>query len=257
QVAVFDTAFHQSMPRYAYRYALSEALYKQHRIRRYGFHGTSHHYVSKRAAHLLDRPLDELRLITLHLGNGASAAAVSGGRSIDTSMGMTPLEGLVMGTRSGDLDPSVPAFIARETGRDAAQIDALLNKESGLLGICGSGDMRDVLARRSEGDANAALAIDLYCYRIRKYIGAYFVVLGGVDALVFTGGIGENAAPIRTQICTGLECLGVTIDAALNEERSTSQRFIQCSQSDVALLIIPTDEEFEIAMQTMAAISRD
>ena len=224
QVAVFDTAFHQSMPEVAYRYALPEAMYEEG-IRRYGFHGTSHGYVARQAAKRLKMPLEKTHLITLHLGNGASACAVQGGQSIDTSMGMTPLEGLVMGTRSGDLDPAILLYLAREKGYTINQLDRLLNRESGLTGVCGEHDMRRIHARIAEGDTEAALARDLFVYRIRKYIGAYVAVLGRVDALVFTGGIGENDAVIRAMILEDLPF-------------------------DFPSLVIATDEEHAIALET-------
>ena len=188
QVAVFDTAFHQTIPEYAYRYAVPDAVYKEHRVRRYGFHGTSHHYVARRAADYLEKPLETLRLITLHLGNGASAAAIAYGASIDTSMGMTPLEGLIMGTRCGDIDPMIPFFLER-TGMSITAIEGMLNRDSGLKGICGANDMREIHKLADSGDSGAKLALEMYCYRIRKYIGAYSVVLGGLDAVIFTGGI--------------------------------------------------------------------
>ncbi|MGI9343375.1 MAG: acetate/propionate family kinase, partial [Gammaproteobacteria bacterium] len=204
QVAVFDTAFHHSMPPHAYRYALPDELYGAHRVRRYGFHGTSHAFVAKQAALYLGQPLDTLNLISLHLGNGASAAAIENGRSIDTSMGMTPLEGLVMGTRCGDLDPAIVFFLARETGLDNDALESLLNRDSGLKGICGVNDMREVLRRVEDGDERAELAIDIYAYRIKKYIGAYCAALGRIDAIVFTAGIGENSPDIRSRACSGL-----------------------------------------------------
>jgi len=197
---VFDTAFHQSMPAHAYRYAVPSAWYTQHRVRRYGFHGTSHAYVARRAAARLGRPLEALDLITLHLGNGASAAAIRGGRSVDTSMGMTPLEGLVMGTRCGDLDPAVPFYLGREAGLTPEAAERALNQDSGLKGLCGVGDMREVHRLAEGGDAPARLALELFCYRIKHYVGAYLAVLGRVDALVFTGGIGENDPAVRARL---------------------------------------------------------
>ena len=250
QVAVFDTAFHQTLPPKAYHYAVPQALYEAHGVRRYGFHGTSHAFVAKAAAAALERPLVELKIISLHLGNGASAAAIAGGRSVDTSMGMTPLEGLVMGTRSGDLDPAVHFFLAREEGLDILELDALLNRESGLRGLCGENDMREVLRRADAGDASARLAIEVYCYRIRKYIGSYFAVLGGLDALIFTAGVGENSPQIRAACCEGLEALGVAIDAAANERGpGPGVTRIGAPGAAAEVLVVRTDEELEIAQQ--------
>jgi acetate kinase len=255
QVAVFDTAFHQTMPAHAYRYALPQALYADHAVRRYGFHGTSHAYVARRAARHLGKPLDALNLITLHLGNGASATAIRNGRCVDTSMGMTPLEGLVMGTRCGDLDPALVFYIGRATGMDNAAVEAVLNKESGLKGLCGVNDMREVLRRMDAGDAQARLAFDVYCYRIRKYIGAYCAALGRVDALVFTAGIGENAPAVRACACSGLEVLGIRLDTRKNAGVSGEISEIQAEDSAVKLLVIRTNEELEIAEQTRAVLS--
>lgn len=254
QVAVFDTAFHQTMPAHAYRYALPEAWYREQRVRRYGFHGTSHQYVARAAAAFLQQPLASLNLITLHLGNGASAAALQRGACIDTSMGLTPLEGLIMGTRCGDIDPAIPFYISAATGATCAELDLKLNRDSGLKGICGFNDMREIQQRAEAGDAKARLAIDMYCYRIRKYIGAYVAVLGRVDALVFTGGIGENSALIRAQACTGLEQLGIIIDANRNETRCDGPFAIQSDAGRVRVLVVPTNEELEIAQQTLECI---
>lgn len=254
QVAVFDTAFHQSIPAYAYRYALPDALYTEQRVRRYGFHGTSHAYVAKQAAVLLGKPLASLKLITLHLGNGASAAAIAQGQSVDTSMGMTPLEGLIMGTRCGDLDPAIHFYLARTTGLDNDEIESLLNKQSGLKGICGANDMREVHRLAEAGDAQARLALDMYCYRIKKYIGAYFAALGGLDAVVFTGGIGENDAWAREHCCTGLEALGIALDTRKNVSARRGAFDIHSETSRVSLLVIPTNEELEIARQAVRCI---
>lgn len=254
QVAVFDTAFHQGMPPYAFHYAVPYELYKDYHIRRYGFHGTSHQFVSKQAAIYLGRPLKELNLITLHLGNGASAAAIKGGRSMDTSMGLTPLEGLIMGTRCGDIDPSLPFYIAQRSGLSFNDIDSLLNKESGLKGICGANDMREIISRAKENDALAMLSLDMFCYRIKKYIGAYYAVLGGIDAAVFTGGIGENAALVREKCCEGLEALGISIDVEKNNSTSREAREINQNAAPVKVLVIPTNEELEIAVQTVDTI---
>ena len=255
QVAVFDTAFHQTMPPHAYHYALPQALYADHRVRRYGFHGTSHAYVARRAAEYLGRPLSALNLVTLHLGNGASAAAIARGCCVDTSMGMTPLEGLVMGTRCGDIDPALVFYIARATGMDHASIETLLNKESGLKGLCGANDMREVLTRMDAGDARARLAFEVYCYRIRKYIGAYVAVLGGVDAIVFTAGIGENAPAVRAGACTGLQALGIHLDPGRNAAAGGEISDIQAAASPVKVLVVRTNEELEIAAQTRAALA--
>ena len=254
QVAVFDTAFHQSIPAPAYRYALPDRLYTEQHVRRYGFHGTSHAYVAKQASALLGKPLAALKLVTLHLGNGASAAAIAQGQSVDTSMGMTPLEGLIMGTRCGDMDPAIHFYLARATGLDFDAIESLLNRESGLKGICGANDMREVHRLAEAGDARARLALDMYCYRIKKYIGAYYAVLGGVDAVVFTGGIGENDARVREQCCRGLQALGIAVDANKNVSAASGAFEIQAPTSRVSLLVIPTNEELEIARQTVGCI---
>lgn len=254
QVAVFDTAFHQTMPPYACRYAIPEDWYRRYGIRRYGFHGTSHRYVAGRAADYLQRPLEEINLITLHLGNGASAAAIRHGRCIDTSMGFTPLEGLVMGTRCGDLDAAVPLFLENLLGRGADELQHALNRESGLKGVCGSIDMREVLAKEEAGDERARLALAMYCYRIRKYIGAYFVVLEGIDALVFTGGVGENAPPIRNRVCQGLDKLGIAIASEANA--GTYEAIVDIGQEGrpVRVLAVHTNEELQIARETLALL---
>ena len=254
QVAVFDTAYHQSMPPHSFLYALSYELYKKYHVRRYGFHGTSHHYVAEQVAAHLGQPLDHLNLITLHLGNGASAAAIKAGKSVDTSMGLTPLEGLVMGTRCGDLDPAIHFYLAREAGLSMEEVEKLLNKQSGLKGICGVNDMREIIRRAESGDRQAQLAIDLYCYRIKKYIGAYFAVLGHVDALVFTGGIGENAALIRQRSCEDLNGLGIILDEQKNASGVSTLMEVQDARSKVNILVIPTNEELEIAKQTLQCI---
>jgi acetate kinase len=243
QVAVFDTAFHQTMPESAYLYAIPKALYEEHGVRRYGFHGTSHGYVAKKAAEVLGRPLSELKLVTLHLGNGASACAIEGGRSVDTSMGFTPLEGLVMGTRSGDLDPEI-AILLQKKGMDA---DRVLNKESGLKGLCGDNDVRRIQERMASGDETAKRALEVYAHRIKRYIGAYMAVLGGADAIVFTAGVGEHSALVREMACAGLERLGVALDAERNEKGGT---VVSRDGSAVKVLVLPTDEELEIATQT-------
>ena len=250
QVAVFDTAFHQTLPAYAYRYALPERLYAEDRIRVYGFHGTSHQYVAARAAAYLGQP--DARLITIHLGNGCSMAAVRGGKSLDTSMGFGPLTGLVMGTRSGDLDPSVLFYLTDQLGYSPAEVSALLNKESGMLGLTGFSDMRDITKALEAGDARAQLAYDLYAYRIRKYIGAYAAVLGGVDALVFTAGVGENDPLVRRLACQNLAFLGVELDEVRNQARAPGLREISPAGARVKVLVVPTNEELEIARQCAA-----
>ena len=254
QVAVFDTAFHQSLPEHAYRYAIPQDLYETHHVRRYGFHGTSHSYVAKQAAKIMNRPLQSLNLITLHLGNGASAAAVRGGKSIDTSMGMTPLEGLIMGTRCGDIDPAIIFYLKRKTGLARGAIESVLNKDSGLKGICGVNDMREIEKLAREGDFRAQLAIEMVCYRIKKYIGAYFAVLGRLDALVFTAGIGEKSLLVRAGSCQGLTHLGIEVDPEKNNRKSKEGFEIQTDDSSVRVLVIPTNEEFEIAEQTVGCI---
>ncbi|HED15829.1 MAG TPA: acetate kinase [Gammaproteobacteria bacterium] len=256
QVAVFDTAFHQSIPEHAWRYALPDRLYTEHRIRRYGFHGTSHAYVAKQAATFLGKPLQKINLITLHLGNGASAAAIKQGKSIDTSMGMTPLEGLIMGTRCGDMDPAILFYLGRITNQNNDEIESVLNKESGLKGICGANDMREVHTLAETGNKQARLAIDMYCYRIKKYIGAYYAALGKLDAIVFTGGIGENANWLRAQCCAGLEALGIAIDTNKNTSDSKDIFAIHNEAFTVSLLVIPTNEELEIALQTVDCIRK-
>ena len=254
QVAVFDTAFHQSMPAHAYRYALPETWYSEHAVRRYGFHGTSHHYVAEQAAAHLQQPLDALNLITLHLGNGASAAAIRAGRCVDTSMGLTPLEGLMMGTRCGDIDPAILFYMSRETGASPASLEDALNKDSGLKGICGENDMRATRELADAGDTRAQLAIGMYCYRIRKYIGAYLAVLGHLDALVFTAGIGENSPEIREQVCAGLKALGITLDTGMNHRQDGGVIEIQQPDAPLRVLVVPTNEEIEIARQTVSTI---
>jgi len=254
QVAVFDTAFHSSMPARAYRYAIPNDYYRQHGIRVYGFHGTSHLYVSKAAARYLHKPLAATNLITAHLGNGASITAVRKGKSIDTSMGFSPLPGLMMGTRSGDIDPAVVFYLHDKLGMAVPEIDRILNKESGLLGVGGSNDLRDVLQRHEQGDANAELALNMYTYRIKKYIGAYMAALGRLDALVFTAGVGENSAYVRWHACQGLEHLGIKLDAHRNDARVDGITEIQADDSPIKVLVIPTDEELEIATQTHAVL---
>ncbi len=255
QVAVFDTAFHQSLPPRAYRYALPASLYTDYGVRRYGFHGTSHAYVARRAAEHLGRPLEACNLITAHLGNGASVTAIEGGRSVDTSMGLSPLEGLVMGTRSGDLDPAVVFHLMREAGLSADEVERLLNRESGLKGLCGANDLRHIEQRARDGDADATLALEVFCHRLRKYLGAYAAVLGRVDALVFTAGIGENSPTVRAEACRGLAGFGVTLDPGRNDRRADGELLaVHAEGSAVAVLVVPTDEELEIAEQTLACV---
>lgn len=254
QVAVFDTAFHATLPPAAYTYAIDREVSAQYGVRRYGFHGTSYRFVSKGAAEHLGRPLEHLRMIVLHLGNGASAAAIAGGVSVDTSMGLTPLEGLVMGTRSGDIDPAVIPYLARVGKLSVDEIDDLLNRRSGLLGLSGHSDLREAISASEGGSADAALAIDVYIHRLRHYIGAYAAVMGGVDAIVFTGGVGENSDLIRSGAVRGLSFLGVELDEAANASRGGGRRTISTVGSSVAVLVIPTDEELEIAHQVAGII---
>jgi acetate kinase len=257
-VAVFDTAFHQTLPEHAYLYALPYQLYRRHRIRRYGFHGTSHRYVAYRYRQLRGIAREETNVITLHLGNGCSIAAIRAGDSVDTSMGLTPLEGLVMGTRSGDLDPAIVDFVAAKEGLTSQQVETLLNKQSGLLGISGlTNDMRELLAEAQENnDRRARLAIEIFCYRARKYIGAFLAAIGGADAIVFTGGIGENSAEVRAKICAGLEWMGVKLDAERNIQHCNGwEGLITSDDSAVAVYVIPTDEELLIARDTVRCVT--
>lgn len=249
-VAVFDTSFHATLPKHAYLYALPMELYQKFRMRRYGFHGTSHMYVSERAALLMGRPIEELKIVTLHLGNGASAAAVDGGRSIDTSMGFTPAEGLVMGTRCGDMDPAIVPFLIREKGLSAQEADDVLNKKSGLLGLSGrTHDMRDIAAAAEGGEELCKAALDVYCYRIKKYIGAYAAAMGGLDAVVFTAGVGENHSVVRREATRGLGFLGVHVDEQKNSAGG-GEREISPDDARVKVFVIPTDEELVFARET-------
>lgn len=254
QAAVFDTAFHATLPRAASTYAIDAELAERWAVRRYGFHGTSYRFVSRRAAEALGRPVEELRMVILHLGNGASAAAISGGRSVDTSMGLTPLEGLVMGTRSGDVDPAVLLYLARNAGLGIDDLDDLLNRRSGLLGLSGRSDMRDVVAAAADGDDRARVALDVYLHRVRHYIGAYAATLGGMDALVFTAGVGENSADVRAGAVRGLEFLGIRVDDAANAAPGSGVRRISPPGEPVAVLVVPTDEEGQIALETAGAV---
>ena len=249
QIAVFDTAFHQTLPDYAYHYPLPYALYEELKLRRYGFHGTSHQYLSEQAALLLNKPVNELNLISLHLGNGASACAIANGRSVDTSMGLTPLEGLMMGTRSGDIDPMIYDYLHRVKNWSLAEITRILNKDSGLKGLCGSNDMRTVAELAAQGDDHARLARDMYAYHIKKYIGAYCAVLGRVDAVVFSGGIGEHDAQLRKMCCKSLEALNIRIDSEKNHHPANYGGKIHQSTAEIAILVIPTNEELAIALQ--------
>jgi acetate kinase len=250
QVACFDTAFHATIPEVAYMYALPHELYEKHGVRRYGFHGTSHRYVARRAAEMLGRHKYHINCITCHLGNGSSMAAVRDGHSVDTSMGLTPLEGLVMGTRCGDIDPAIIFHLAQQ-GYDLKTLNDLCNKKSGVLGVSGcSNDMRTLVEDAERGNQRAQLAIDIFCYRIKKYIGAYYAALGHLDAVVFTGGIGENAAIVREKVCEGLEELGIALDPQRNNQASHEERRIDVQGGRVAILVIPTDEEGVIAADT-------
>ncbi|MEP7090544.1 MAG: acetate kinase [Nocardioidaceae bacterium] len=254
QVVVFDTAFHQTLPESAYTYAVPLSLRDDHGIRRYGFHGTSYSFVTRASAALLGRPVEELNMVVLHLGNGASACAVRGGRSVDTSMGLTPLQGLVMGTRSGDVDPALHAHLERQLGWSVHEVDRVLNRESGLKGLSGSVDFRELTERCQAGDAQAQLAVDVYNHRIRSYVGAYYAVLGTVDAVVFTAGVGQNSPEVRAASLSGLERLGIVVDPGLNQRRCTAPMTVSPDGSEVAVLVVPTDEEWEIARQTMTLV---
>ena len=260
QVAVFDTAFHATIPRHAFLYALPLKFYQEDRVRRYGFHGISHQYVSEEAARFLCLPIGGLRMITCHLGNGCSMTAVKGGRSIDTSMGFTPLEGLVMGTRCGDIDPAAVLHLMEHHGLSPAAMNDLLNKQSGILALAGIGsnDLRDVIAAAKGGNNEAATAIEIFCYRIRKYIGAFAAAMGGLEVLVFTAGIGENSPEVRRRVCAGLEAsdgFGIVLDPVKNAAASGQPRAVQAESSRVKVLVVPTNEELEIARETMQILS--
>jgi acetate kinase len=254
QVAVFDTAFHATLPPPARTYALPREWRERHGVRRYGFHGTNYAHVTKEAARLLGRDAGDVNLVALHLGNGASACAIRGGVSVDTSMGLTPLAGLVMGTRSGDLDPSVPGYLARVAGLRLEQIEDALEHASGLQGLAGVSDMRDLLQRRADGGADAKLAFDTYCYRARGYVGAYQAVLGRLDAVVFTGGVGEHAAAVRAASLAGLEAFGIVVDPGRNAATGDGARFVSADGARVAVVVVPADEELEIGRQALAAV---
>ena len=260
QVAVFDTAFHQTLPDHAFLYALPYQLYRRYRLRRYGFHGISHRYVAYRYRVMRNIAREATNIITLHLGNGCSATAIKAGNSIDTSMGLTPLEGLVMGTRSGDLDPAIIEFIAAKEGLSTREIETLMNKQSGLLGISGlTNDMRELLAEeREENDRRSKLAIEIFCYRARKYIGAYLAAMNGADAVVFTGGIGENSPEVRARICDGLQWIGIELDEELNRKQIHGREgLITKEGSRCAVYVIPTNEELLIARDTVRCVLKD
>lgn len=255
QVAVFDTAFHATLPERAYLYAIPYETYKKDKVRRFGFHGTSHRFVSERFNQIQNDPKRSWKIITCHLGNGCSITAVDGGKSVDTSMGFTPMEGLVMGTRPGDVDPGALLYLLNRFGSDIAKLDTLLNKQSGLLGLSGSSnDMRDLLQKRKEGDRRAGLAVEIFCYRVRKYIGSYMAALGGADAVVFTGGIGENADEVRAETCQGLQSLGVILDSDKNLETRGAEEEISAAGSPCKVWVIPTNEELLIARDTVRCI---
>ncbi|MCL1943717.1 MAG: acetate kinase [Candidatus Azobacteroides sp.] len=255
QVAVFDTAFHQTMPDYAYMYGIPYSLYEKYAIRRYGFHGTSHRYVSRRVCEILNVPFESQRIITCHIGNGASVAAIKNGKSVDTSMGFTPVEGLLMGTRSGDIDAGVISFLMDKEMIGSAGISTLLNKHSGILGVSGvSSDMRELTAAMEKGNERAVLAIKMYNYRIKKYIGAYAAALNGVDIIVFTGGVGENNMSMRSEACRGLQFMGIELDESINSRTRSEEIVISASGSKTKIVVVPTDEEYMIASDTMTIL---
>lgn len=255
QVAVFDTTFHQTIPEHAYRYALPKSWYEKSSVRRYGFHGTSHNYVARQAADYLKKPLQSLNLITLHLGNGASMTAIKNGISIDTSMGMTPLEGLMMGTRCGDIDPAIAFYAANTYKLNNSEIETTLNKQSGFKGICGESDMRSVHKLADRGDLDAQLALNMYVYRIKKYIGAYYAILGHVDAIIFTGGVGENDTWVREHCCENLDALGIGVDKQKNQSVNSRICDISTDSQTVTTLVIKTNEELEIALQAINLVN--
>jgi len=258
QAVVFDTAFHQTMPKSSYLYAIPMVLYNKHKIRRYGFHGTSHDYVSKQAAQFLGKPIEELKIVSCHIGNGASCTAILGGKSFDTSMGMTPLEGLMMGTRSGDLDPAIVPYTIGKEDLTLNEVNSMLNKHSGLMAISGiSSDMREVVQAMEEGNESARLAFEMYTYRIRKYIGAYAAAMNGLDVVLFTAGVGENSAPLRKKVCEGLTFLGVELDEERNQVRSGETRRITRDGSKVEALVVPTNEELLIARDTYSLLKAE
>jgi acetate kinase len=249
-VAVFDTAFHQTMPKHAYLYPLPYVLYTRHKIRRYGFHGTSHKYVSEQASLFVDKPLSELKIISAHIGNGASVTAIEHGISVDTSMGMTPLEGLMMGTRSGDIDPAIVPYVIAKEDLTLSEIQSMMNKHSGLLGVTGiSSDMREITQAMEEGNDQAKLAIEMYLYKLRKTIGSYIAAMNGVDILLFTAGVGENSAFVRKEVCNNLSFFGVELDEAKNNTRTKRTREISTADSKIKVLVVPTNEELMIARE--------
>lgn len=255
QAVVFDTAFHQTMPASSYLYPIPKVLYRRHKIRRYGFHGTSHAYVSDVAASYLKKPLNELKMVTCHIGNGASVTAILDGKSYDTSMGMTPLEGLMMGTRSGDIDPAIVPFVMGKEELTLSEVNSMLNKHSGMMAISGvSSDMREVIDAMNEGDENAKLAFDMYVYRVRKYIGAYAAAMNGIDTLIFTAGVGENSSVLREAVCKGITFLGIELDDEKNAIRSKEAREISTEASRVKVLVVPTNEELLIARDTFELV---
>jgi len=255
QVAIFDTAFHSTLPSHAYRYPIPNTLYKKYGIRVYGMHGTSHQYVTQQAANHLGKPTESVNLITIHLGNGCSMTAVKNGKSIDTSMGLSPLAGLMMGTRSGDIDPTIPFFLSEQAGMSPTEIDHLLNYESGLKGITGENDLREVLKKQEQGNENARLALEMYCYRIKKYVGAYVAVLEKVDAVVFTAGVGENSSWVRVKCLAGLKALGIQLDSSKNDQQVSDIRELQTTESKTKILVVPTNEELAIAQQTFRLLN--
>lgn len=251
QVGVFDTAFHQTMPKRAYIYGVPYEYYEKHGVRRYGFHGTSHYYVANRAAEILDKPVEKLKIITCHLGNGSSVTAVYEGKSVDTTMGFTPLPGIIMGTRCGDIDPAIIPFIAKAEGKQIDEIDSILNKKSGIHGVSGvSSDMRDIENAMAKGDERAKLAFEILTYMIRKQIGAYAAAMGGVDVVVFTAGIGENGCEIRSDVCKGLEFMGISVDNSKNDGLRGKEKIISPDGAKVAVMVVPTNEELVIARDT-------
>lgn len=257
QVGVFDTAYHQTMPAKSYMYGLPYSLYEKYGIRRYGFHGTSHRYVSRKGCDLLGVPYEKQRIITAHIGNGGSLAAIYGGKSVDTSMGMTPVEGLLMGTRSGDVDAGIISFIMEKENIGTQAISTLVNKHSGLLGVSGvSSDMRELRAAMDEGNERAILAFDMFVHRIKKYVGAYAAVLGGVDILMFTGGIGENAIAVREQVCKDMEYMGIKLDVEKNAKIQGEEAVVSAPDSKVIVMVVPTDEEYMIASDTMEIVNK-
>lgn len=257
QVGVFDTAFHQTMPARSYMYAIPYDYYKTDGVRRYGFHGTSHRYVSQRAAEILGEPIENLKMVTCHIGNGGSITAIDGGKSVDTSMGLTPTEGLMMGTRTGDIDPGAITYLMTKYGMSASEVQTLINKKSGVAGVSGiSNDMREIEAAVNAGDARAKLALDMYELRILKYVGAYAAEMGGIDVIVFTGGVGENQTGVRENVCVPLKFMGVEIDKELNARTRGTETIISTPTSRVKVLVVPTDEELTIARDTQDIVSR-